>query len=274
MFATKILQPSALLRPFIHHYWIMRADGFSMEMNIMPMGCMKWMFYRSRPFTVNGHDDYADVATVCGQYDEAVHVATRESIDLLFVFFQPFAMKTVMGMPCGLFQENNVDMDCLGLPGFKLLKRQVLEAMTDGQAVGHIESFILHQLACHYDDLQFRQMRAVFGEIGCHPYTSTGRLADIACLSERQFRRVFSEQVGLSPKQMLRVRRFLLASRQIQAGTADFTSIIHRLGYTDHSHFYKDFRDFSGMSPTDYMLHIRQLEQRRMLDAYRSYHEE
>ena len=102
---------------------------------------------------------------------------------------------------------------------------------------------------------------------------SPAELADMACLSERQLRRVFEDHVGMSPKRMLKVTRFLRAARSIQNLRGhDFTDIVYGMGYTDHSHFNKDFREFAGMSPTEYLQHVRRLEEDRVLEGYRTYH--
>ena len=107
------------------------AHNASVDMNIMPMGCMKWMFHRSLPFAINGLMDASNVASVCGQYTEAAHVSMLADIDLIFVFFQPYAMSVVTGMPCSMFESSNVSMDDLEQSEFKVLKQMVLEAGSD-----------------------------------------------------------------------------------------------------------------------------------------------
>ena len=68
MLQSRLLLPSVPLRPFIHHFWVMRADAFPHEMSVMPRGCSKWIFHRMEPFVVNGVEERGNIATVCGQY--------------------------------------------------------------------------------------------------------------------------------------------------------------------------------------------------------------
>ena len=256
MLQSRLLLPSVPLRPFIHHYWVMRADAFPHEMSVMPRGCAKWIFHRLEPFTVNGVEERGNIATVCGQYHTAARISASHPISLIFVVFQPYAMKMVMGgMPCSLFYANNVDMDSLGMAEFKDLKRRVTEATRSP------------------DSAHLPRLQHVSRAIEEHPMLSPAELADMACLSERQFRRVFEDHVGMSPKRMLKVTRFLRAARSIQNLRGhDFTDIVYGMGYTDHSHFNKDFREFAGMSPTEYLQHVRRLEEDRVLEGYRTYH--
>ena len=183
-------------------------------------------------------------------------------------------MKMVMGgMPCSLFYANNVDMDSLGMAEFKDLKRRVTEATDDDGAIALIEDFVVRQLSRSPDSAHLPRLQHVSRAIEEHPMLSPAELADMACLSERQFRRVFEDHVGMSPKRMLKVARFLHAARSIQNLRGhDFTDIVYGMGYTDHSHFNKDFREFAGMSPTEYLQHVRRLNDDKVLEGYRTYH--
>lgn len=271
---TQIIYPSVPLRPFVHHYWVMKTEGWTMEMNIMPKGCMKWMFHRQHPLIVNGIVNTSMVGTVCGCYNSATHVRSDGATYLLFVFFKPYAMKMVMGMPCKHFFDSNIDMDDLENPGFKVLKRQVLESASDSLAIDYIEKFILRQLECYYDEYSVRRIFSVCDEMERRPFLDVKHLADLACLGERQFRRIYLENVGITPKRMLCIYRFIKATQMLQHSLSrDFSSIIVQLGYTDHSHFNKDFRKIAGMSPSEYLTHIELLRQNLVLDGYQSYHQ-
>ena len=50
---TKVMLPTPLLRAYVHHYWVMKTERISAEMNIVPTGSMKWMFHRRTPLVVN-----------------------------------------------------------------------------------------------------------------------------------------------------------------------------------------------------------------------------
>ena len=251
----------------------MKYDGHTMDMSIMPTGCMKWMFHRGIPFSVNGNFEAGNVASICGQYTSAANVTTYEHTDLIFVFFHPYAMKVITGIPCDIFATANIDMDDLGIPDFKVLKKMVLDAEDDDKAINIIEDFITRRLSENSDTNIVKRMMAACNEMEQHPSTSIDTLAERACLGERQFRRVFEEYVGMAPKMMIRTKRCLQACRAIQSlDITDFKDIVYGLGFTDHSHMNKEFKSFAGMSPTEYLEHIRQIKQEHFLKGYRAYH--
>ena len=63
------------------------------------------------------------------------------------------------------------------------------------------------------------------------------QLAGYACLSKKQFERVFSTYVGLMPKQYLRVIRFLYAVEfRNRMPEVDLATLAFHTGYYDASH--------------------------------------
>lgn len=181
----------------------------------------------------------------------------------------------IMGIPSDRFLEDNVSMDQLSMPDFHELKMRVLDSATDREAISIIETFIKRRLYNHDTDIYLKPLQRVCQEIALHPNINMDRLSDIACMSERQLRRIFSENIGLSPKQMLRTRRFLHATHMIRSlHSPNFTDIVADLGYTDHSHLNKEFRYFAGMTPTQYMHHLLEIKESNFIKGYFAYHTE
>ncbi len=84
--------------------------------------------------------------------------------------------------------------------------------------------------------------------------TSVASLAEGLGQSPRQLIADFREHVGLPPKTMGRILRFDRAMSALRRGaTADFALIAAEAGYYDQSHFNREFRAFTGMTPTEYV---------------------
>ena len=274
MITTKVIQPAPLLRPYVHHYWIMQASKESLSPIIMPTGCFKWIIHRRRPFWVQEETNLSAKASISGPYEKAIHLSTEEELEMIMVIFYPYAFHLLTGIPCQLFSNQNVDFEDLESQGFKTLKSQVLESESSDAAIAHIESFLLRQLTQAKTSPYQQPLAKVFQSIGQQPILRIDALAEMACLSERQFRRVFVEHVGLSPKQLLRILRFhQVAYRLISTPVPSFDNLIDHFGFTDHSHFYREFLQFSGMSPTDFLHYLQAIQAPELLSAYRSYHD-
>jgi AraC-like DNA-binding protein len=81
--------------------------------------------------------------------------------------------------------------------------------------------------------------------------TATAKRAEI---SQKKFIRLFSEQVGVTPKLYLRIARFSRVMRDLHARQRiDWGDVVEQNGYYDQSHFIRDFREFSGFAPTEWL---------------------
>ena len=78
-----------------------------------------------------------------------------------------------------------------------------------------------------------------------------GQLASHACLSIRQFERVFQQRIGLPPKHFSRLVRFSQAwiIKEQQPGIS-WIKIAYECGYFDQMHLIRDFQEFAGANPS------------------------
>lgn len=83
------------------------------------------------------------------------------------------------------------------------------------------------------------------------PFTMRGLARDVG-LSVRRVQRLFTEDVGLSPKQLHRINRFRSALRLRKARPQlTWSAIAAPSGYFDHAHLVHDAHDLAGRVPSD-----------------------
>jgi AraC-like DNA-binding protein len=81
---------------------------------------------------------------------------------------------------------------------------------------------------------------------------SIGALVNETGWSQKHLISQFREHIGLAPKAFARVMRFGHAVERLRRGKhASLTDLALDCGYYDQSHFDRDFRVFSGVTPTD-----------------------
>jgi methylphosphotriester-DNA--protein-cysteine methyltransferase len=81
-----------------------------------------------------------------------------------------------------------------------------------------------------------------------------GDLLKNSFMSRRSFERKFFQKVGLSPKYYARIRRIgylcnLIAGKK----KVDWSSVFHECEFYDQAHFIKDFEEFTGRPPQQYL---------------------
>lgn len=82
-----------------------------------------------------------------------------------------------------------------------------------------------------------------------------GQMVDRAGVSATQLAKQFTRHVGTTPKRVARIYRFARLILAIDArGSVDWSRLAHAAGYFDQAHFGKEFKEFTGYTPTDYLV--------------------
>jgi transcriptional regulator GlxA family with amidase domain len=75
-------------------------------------------------------------------------------------------------------------------------------------------------------------------------------VADRIGWSTRQLQRRFKDTVGISPKLFGRMQRFQGVFRAMEDAASDWANAAVHRGYYDQAHLIRDFREFSGKTPS------------------------
>ena len=87
-------------------------------------------------------------------------------------------------------------------------------------------------------------------------------LAAAVGVSERTLHRLCDRAFGFTPKQLLRQKRFLRTLERVRGVLDQPLSGLIDDGYYDQAHFNRDFRQFMGMTPTEYFNSPREIMRR------------
>lgn len=96
----------------------------------------------------------------------------------------------------------------------------------------------------------WRQLAASQGRI------AVAQLTTELAWSRKHLAARFHDQIGLPPKLVARLFRFQQALRLLEgSGAVDWSGIAFDAGYYDQAHLIRDFRQFSGRSPSEFLQH-------------------
>jgi len=87
-------------------------------------------------------------------------------------------------------------------------------------------------------------------------YASKGQIAVEALakechMSKRTMERIFSENVGIPPKEFILIVRFQEVLRRLRARRESLLRIAFELGYHDHAHLTNAFKKYAGILPSE-----------------------
>jgi AraC-like DNA-binding protein len=168
------------------------------------------------------------------------------------VSFRPGAAGDILGLPVSDLTDRHVSADALWGARARALREQLLAAQSPSAAFGVLEAELSarlrHPLLIH---------PAVAQALACRPggwgYSRVGEIQRQAGYSPRHFVALFRAAVGLTPKHYYRVKRFTTALQGLaNCNTRGLADLAAAVGYSDQAHLTREFREFSGVTPTQY----------------------
>ncbi|HNW72912.1 MAG TPA: helix-turn-helix domain-containing protein [Bacteroidales bacterium] len=253
----RIIKPTGILAGVIDYYWIVEHPGNrSVHRELVyPQLFLQMMFYFGSRFTqrhADGTSLQLPPGCICGLKDHYVHVEVTSGFGLLGVVFLPHAARQILGIPVNEMRGINVPLsDWLGRAGAELEER-IFQASCHDDRIAILEAFLLGRLSEPSYDQQ--RIAACIRQLQRKPWAiSLKDLAGQACLSDRQFERIFAGFAGTTPKQFHRIARLNHAIEM--AGIqkrVNLTSVALASGYYDQAHFNNEFREMTGLSPRQF----------------------
>jgi AraC-like DNA-binding protein len=249
-------RPRAPLDQAIEAVWYFRRapQPFALE-RVLPTGAAQLVINLKTDVT-RAYDLRAQATTAPG----SVLVGPRTTFEIIDsyeqehvagVVFRPGGTRAVFAPPAHKFGAD-VPLETLWTAAAAdRLREQLLAAASPTAALDVLEQTLL---AAWRDRPAHPAVTAALAAFTRAPYAvRVGDVAGAVGLSRKRFIERFRAEVGLTPKQFCRVRRFQQALARAHADQeVDWIDVALSSGYCDQAHFIHDFRAFSGLTPTGY----------------------
>ena len=250
----RIIQPTPALKPFIRYYWILqdKTSGI-VSQRTLPTGCMSLVFHRGDRLKVINRNELQPHSFICGQESGYSDVTSTGDIEMIVVVFQPHAAKIFFRMPVTFLRDRNVAIADIENPTLRDLSHRVEDSENHDTSIEFIEDYF-YKCLMSGTPYHLPRLEDVIRHINNFSQTNIRELSDIACLSEKQFSRIFSENIGTTPKDFIRIVRLQRTLSVLQHNPRiGFARLSYECGYTDQSHMIKEFKLFSGYTPKEYI---------------------
>ena len=251
-------RPRPPLSKFVDNFWL--YEGHEPEHRterILPTGRLE-LVINLRQNQLRFYD--AERSENCSRFSGAIvsgasgrSFAPAAETSLIGVHFKPGGAFPFLGLPASDLADTHVDLDTLWGPSAGRLRERLCEARTSAERFQLLQEALLSRL-CHGVEHHYAVPAALdmFGKNRARPRVREA--AKHLGLSQRRFIQVFKAEVGLTPKLFSRIQRFQQSRTFIQHNPSiNWADLAVDLGYFDQSHFIREFLEFSGLSPTDYM---------------------
>lgn len=253
-------EPSQILQAFVECYFTWESNGpleKEMVVESPPNGFCSIVINCGSPYILqNKKYDRLQVPHqfVSGQSIYSYKLFMNGIIKMVGVVFKPAALSTFWGLDGYLFVEERVDLfGALKQDYVKKHVERIHSADTVIEGVRILEELLAYHCKLHRPEPDYIDKAAnmIVEKSGM---LHVPQLVKESCMSRRTFERRFFQKVGLSPKYYARIRRIghvcnLIAGKK----KVNWPDIFYEAEFFDHAHFIKDFEEFTGRSPQQYL---------------------
>jgi AraC-like DNA-binding protein len=170
------------------------------------------------------------------------------------VHFKPWGLAAFLDVPSIELRDRWVPVGAVWKRPLEALRDRIEGAASKGEILQLVEDELRSRLAAQPP----RGLELVNHTAG-HLATSWGAvpiasLADDAGVSANHLSTQFKAHLGVTPKRVARIYRFARLILSVDARRpVDFSELAHSAGYFDQSHFSREFKAFTGHTPTSYL---------------------
>jgi AraC-like DNA-binding protein len=242
--------PTEILRPFIKTYKIIESQE-ALENRVLPNTSLA-MAFRCRGLnsysTATGKNNLPNI-TLSGLRKSVRLINYSKNTSTLIVLFKECGASAFLKEPLHELFEKSISLDSIIHSSELMMIEELLgEAQNNLQRVAIVEQFLLKKINClKLDKLVSEAVTKIHCAKG---FIKIKELANTLCISHDAFEKRFRKIVGSSPKQFASIVR--MTSVVHQKSDERLWDIALDAGFYDQAHFNKDFKLFTGQTPTDF----------------------
>ncbi|QYU67776.1 helix-turn-helix domain-containing protein [Leptolyngbya sp. 15MV] len=212
---------------------------------VLPDGAARIVVDLSQPATLPR-------IAVVGPRTTAELVRLSGRMEGLSLTLAPVAVRALLGVPVGEIAGRTLPLSELWGAPAESLGARLLEAPHERGRVDLLWAALRARLACGDDRAPPALLNAMKGVAERPPE----RVPDVAAslgLSERRLQQLCRDHFGLSPRSLRQLHRFHRLLRALRSiARPDWAPLALDHGYCDQAHLVREFRRFTGLTPTAY----------------------
>lgn len=253
------IQPGLPLRPYVKCYYIYESGSdVAFYDTVFPSGSMEVIFNLGTGNWQTAHrGEYVTTPSIeCwGQLTRPLPIQSIGKNTMLGIRFFPHAAAKFIGDKVDLFNNQVVDYGYLAGKAVAALHAMLVETQSWNRRVELVEAYLLRQVSMTgkngsgmsvVSDVMKEMTRDGF-------FDNIDSVASRYGITSRYLQKLFLQYTGLTPKLYSKINRFQNSLRLVARKNASLTSIAYECGYFDQSHFIREFKSFTGVTPSGYL---------------------
>jgi hypothetical protein len=252
-------EPNINLKSLISCYWtleVMKQDK-PQKQRILPDGCIEMCFILGddiKRYTSQTDFILQPRAMILGQTIKPFYIEPTGFVKTFAVRFYPYGLMNFISEPISNLVDKESSIHRLFETEIAYnLEQNIIKAKNTEQRIRIIEKFLLDRLNDEQgiNRIIKNTVDVLASTSGCASIHSILK-NDIS--KRRQLERKFKKQIGVSPKQLGKMIRLQVSLKMLlDQKSKNLTDIAYKSNYFDQSHFIKDFKEFTGITPKEFL---------------------
>jgi len=252
-------EPHPDLASVVKCHWILEIPDGSQapRQRIVPDGCIEMCFILGddiKRYTSETEFTLQPRSMIIGQITTPYYVQPTGYVNSFAVRFYPYGFSNLIDTPIQKLADKDTPLhELFGEQTARNLEKAIIEASSTEERIKIAEDFLLSRLSEQSTIDQI--VKSTIDTL----YLTNGKASINSILKDemhkrRNLERNFTKSVGISPKQLGKIIRLQAALQSIlNQKDESLTWIAYENDYYDQAHFIKDFKEFTGINPKEYL---------------------
>jgi AraC-like DNA-binding protein len=251
--------PAPPLDRFIDDIYCLTGVPRHRRLNVPPMPSAHLFINLAGPIRLYDSDPAVPSAVFTdgwfmGVWTRRFLIEYQTPVRVVGVHFKPWGISPFVDMPSTELRDRCVPVDAVWEPSLDRMRDRIAGATSTGEILQILEDEMRSRLVpapsrgLELVDHTAGRLEASWGGV------SVGAQTDGAGVSGNHLATQFRSHLGVTPKRVARIYRFARLILSVDALHAvDWSELAQAAGYFDQAHFSKEFKDFTGHTPSAYL---------------------
>ncbi|MES2779753.1 MAG: helix-turn-helix domain-containing protein [Bacteroidota bacterium] len=229
----------------LEHHWTKNPFVLPLFANGTPT-----LLFQTAKGKINNNSNHL---TLFGQTVFPSTLTLNDDFTLIAYFLKPFALISLFNISAQELTDNPIDLNSLSSSKTIYLQEQLLNATTPEAMIALLDNYLFKLITKTQKDVPL--IKYATQKIALHPYDKALKnIQEELCITERTFQRLFERNVGVSPNSFRRICQFNNTFQKLnRERTSSLSDLTFQNGYADQSHFIRSFKEFTNLTPTEYL---------------------
>lgn len=244
-----------VLKYLIKYFWVIESNSIiSVSHKLLPVSNIDFIFNLSSPIKYITDKEVRTTSTgfhFNGIRDKHYIINQTGNLRVFGASFFSTGLFPILRIPLDEFTGQTIELDDI----IRNFTDEILKKITEVQSNDEIIKVIEIAIADSVDIslIPSKDVYELFRTFNSNNYYIRDFCMQYG-VNQRKLERIFNKYIGVSPKLFQRINRFNGIINQIQGKKNDNLALFaYDNNYFDQTHFIKDFKSFTGTTPTEFL---------------------